>query len=247
MDVSPGQRLELLLKGRNLSQREAATLLSVSRGYIGDIVSGRSAPSRAFLQTLAERFQVSADWLLHGRGDMLLPAEPGFATGYGTRISPPRYDGVMHGDFTWKDREFSMIRRVDLSASAGNGLLPVDDGDADAIAFSTRRLQELRVAADLSVLVSVRGDSMVPTIPEGALVLIHAAEMLVKAEGIFAFLRDGAAFIKRLLPVGIGPDGRPASIVILSDNPSYAPVSVVGEAMNDLRIIGRVRAVLWTI
>ncbi|WP_164738151.1 helix-turn-helix domain-containing protein [Frigidibacter oleivorans] len=61
-------RLRAFRRSRELSQRALATALGVSQGYIGNIEAGRSEPSRNFLRALTERFGVSADWLLFGRG-----------------------------------------------------------------------------------------------------------------------------------------------------------------------------------
>jgi len=87
---------------------------------------------------------------------------------------------------------------------------------------------------------------MAPTIPSGALVLIHMAERRVEREGIYAFSRDGAAYIKRLIPLERAPDGRPRRIVLLSDNPLAASETIEGPALDELNIAGRVRAVLFT-
>lgn len=53
-----------------LSQQKFADLLSVSRSYLGDIESGRSEPSTAFLSSFTSITDGSADWLLTGQGEM---------------------------------------------------------------------------------------------------------------------------------------------------------------------------------
>lgn len=198
--------------------------------------------SRAFLQKISGRYRVSADWLLHGTGEMLMPEMPGFA-GRAGRIEPPEPGKPLRGDFRFGTEDFAMIRRMDLSVSAGTGLVPVDGGDAEALAFSRTWLLRNRVSADLSVLVRVRGDSMAPVIPDGALVLIHCAERQIEAAGIYAFNRGDASFIKRITPVS----RKPMAWLISSDNPAYPPETVSGEALNEIRPVGRVRCVMTTL
>jgi phage repressor protein C with HTH and peptisase S24 domain len=178
---------------------------------------------------------------------MLHAPVPGFTGRHGNRIEPPDPAKPAHGDFTWDGEEFQMIARMDLSVSAGHGLMPVDDGARESIAVSRRWLLANSINGDLSVLVRVKGDSMAPAIPDGALVLVHAAEMRLAVEGVYAFTRGDSAFIKRLIPVAKGADGRPTSLVILADNPAYPPETLSGPAMNDLRVVGRVRCVLTTL
>lgn len=84
---------------------------------------------------------------------------------------------------------------------------------------------------------------MAPTIPDGAMVLVQL-DPHIEREGIYVFSRDGEAFVKRLMPVDVAPDGRPKSIVIMSDNPEYHPEALAGSALKDIRIVGRVRTVL---
>lgn len=173
---------------------------------------------------------------------MLMPAMPGFAAASG-RIEPPEAGKPLAGDFRFGGEDFAMIRRMDLSVSAGNGLVPVEGGEADALAFSRTWLLRNHVSPDLSVLVRVQGDSMAPGIPDGALVLVHCAEMRVETPGVYAFNRGDASYIKRITPVG----RKPLAWLIASDNPAYPPETVSGQELNEIRPVGRVRCVMTTL
>ncbi|MWP38076.1 helix-turn-helix domain-containing protein [Rhodobacter sphaeroides] len=72
-DGNYGQRLRAWREAQNLTQRAFSSALGVSRGYVGDIEARRSEPSRNFLQRLSEKFGISADWLLYGRGEPTAP------------------------------------------------------------------------------------------------------------------------------------------------------------------------------
>jgi phage repressor protein C with HTH and peptisase S24 domain len=207
--------------------------LSFSQGTVAQIESGTALPSRNFLVRISERYRVNADWLLYGRGDMLHEPEPGFEGGPGTRrIEPPLYDRPMRGDFAADGEEYALVRRMDLSVSAGSGLVPVEGGERERLAFSQTWLLRNGISADLSVLVRVKGDSMAPGIPDGALALVHIADREVRREGIYAFNRGDLSYIKRLAPLEIGGDGRAKALVVISDNPAYGREVVAGEQVN---------------
>ena len=228
-------RIKDLRKASGLTREAFAIVLSEKPSKIQDIESGRQRVNDEFLRKLIQQFPVDMNWLfdLTGFG----------GSGY-PRIEPPDPDRPMPGHFVADGEAYSMVRRLDLSVSAGNGLIPVADGNIDRLAFSKSWLDQRGLAADLCVLVRVNGDSMSPTIPDGSLALLNAAERDIQQAGVYAYTYEDAAFIKRLLPAHPGPDGRPLSIVVAADNPQYPPVTLLGNQMNSLHVVGRVRAVL---
>ena len=143
--------------------------------------------------------------------------------------------------------DYRLIARYAVSVSAGPGLVPIDEAEDGKLAFAVDWLARQGIDPGVSGLVKVKGQSMAPTLPDGALVLVHGRENAPVRHGLYAYSRGGEAFVKRLLPVEPDRDGRPRSIVVLSDNPEYPPEIVTGRALNDLRIVGRVRCVLTTI
>lgn len=161
-----------------------------------------------------------------------------------TQVSPPDRSRPLTGDFQVNGEEFALVRRFDIGISAGPGLVPLENAEVDYLAFSRRWLLDKGLSADLCALVRVRGDSMAPTIPDGAMVLVNAAEMQVAREGIYAFSRDGEAYIKRIMPVGGDDSGRPDILVIISDNPTGKSETVTGPDLLDIRVVGRIRCVI---
>ena len=247
MDNSPGKRLAAFRASLNVSQRDLGLSLWFSGGLIGQLEADLSPPSRRFLEAISERYHLNSDWLLNGRGEMLHSPQPGFSGRGRKRIEPPDSGKPSHGDFLWQGEDFAMVSRMDLSVSAGTGLVTVEGAAGESLAFSRRWLLMNRINSDLAVLVRVRGDSMAPGIADGALVLVHLPEMSLAVEGVYAFTRGDSAFIKRLVPVARNKDGRPSALVILSDNPAYPPESLSGSEMNSIRIVGRVRCVIATL
>lgn len=247
MNISCGQRLAEWRKNQGLSQRALGSALGVSQGYIGNIEADRSEPSRNFLQSLSERFGVSSDWILYGVGLPNSERASGFgARKPGKRIEPPDLGMPYSGDFRFGSENFFLIERMDLSISAGVGLIPTANGEHEMMAFPRSWIISNRVNPDLSFLVRVKGDSMAPTIPDGALVLVDGTDRDLGKSGIFAFNRGEASFVKRLVSYGHQPDGSHTAIKVLSDNPAFSPDALVGEEMNEIRIVGRVRCVMVT-
>lgn len=231
-----------------LTQLELAESIEMSRAMVAKVEASGGLPSRNLLLKLREAFGLNPDWVLSGEGEMLVPQRPLRPRGGQVqRIEQVNDARPGHGDVTVDGEDFSFIRRYRVNLSAGLGLVLDGEPLAGAMAFSTRWLAAQGINEDLSGIVRVSGDSMAPTIPDGALVLVHAAERRVEREGIFAFSREGEAFVKRLIPVDRWPDGRAKRIIIVSDNPALQSETIEGEALNALNIAGRVRCVIKAI
>jgi phage repressor protein C with HTH and peptisase S24 domain len=243
---SPGKRLASFRKSLSMSQRHLGVSLGFSSGLVGQIEADLSPPSRKFLERISERYNVSADWLLHGTGEMLQRGLPGF-TGRTAVVEPPEWNRPGHGDMLIDGHDCVRIRRMNLSVSAGSGLAPVEGEDAEPVVLPASWLQRKQINSDLAVLVRVKGDSMAPMIPDGAFVLLNLAEKSVQGSGIYAFSRDGDVFVKRIAASGAGKDGKPAALLLISDNPAGGITALTGQEMNSIRLIGRVRYVMFAL
>ena len=114
----------------------------------------------------------------------------------------------------------------------------------DRLAFRRDWLKKIDVPASAARLARVKGDSMFPTLFEGDVVMIDTGrrEPPVLKRGpndrryspIYAFAEGPDARIKRI--------ERPAEdqMILLSDNPEYAPEFRSGSQINDMQIIGKV-------
>lgn len=229
-----------------MTQAALAASLGTSPGTVAFIERDDRPPSRHFLQTISERYNISADWLLNGHGDQFHAPTPGFQ-GRQHRVEPPDYARPGHGDVRFGDNDYVFIRRMDLSVSAGSGVVAVEGADTGSVALPTAWCARAGINSDLAVLVKVAGDSMAPTLPDGSYVLIHLMDKTADQPGLYAFTRDGEAFIKRLIPSELSDDGRPGTIMVMSDNPAFLPFALSGQRLNELRIVGRVRAVFATL
>lgn len=246
MGKDSSERLVSFRNSLGMSQTAFAASLGFSQGTVSHIEKGSAKPSRNFLTKISDTYRISADWLLYGRGEMFHEPEIGIAPGNPNtgRITPPDRSRPVAGDFAVDGDEYSLIRRITINVSAGPGILFDGEEHDGALAFSRQWLTRNSISAQLAGLVRVKGDSMTPTIPDGALVLVHAAEMTVTREGIFAYSRDGQAFIKRLVPSDLDEAGRARTIAIVSDNRDYPVEVLVGDRLNEIRIAGRIRCAM---
>ena len=133
------------------------------------------------------------------------------------------------------DDKLIAVPRLDIGASAGAGALAGEERATAHMAFSPRwlRLLALGAATDLS-MISVRGDSMAPTLVDGDDILVDSSDAAKRlSDGIYVIRREDSLLVKR---VALSPAARRATIK--SDNPAYPSWPDVDLA--EIDIIGRV-------
>jgi len=128
------------------------------------------------------------------------------------------------------DEDFALVPRYDVEASAGRGSFAEDGPPVSWVAFRRDWLREAGLSPGRLVTATARGDSMVPTIKDGALLLIDTGDDLSQ-EGVYCFTVEGALFVKRLQLTMEG------EVLILSDNPRYQPQRATTE---QIKPVGRV-------
>lgn len=66
-------RLKELRKALGMTQQEFADKLNIKRNTIANYEVGRNEPIDAVLALICREFNVSVDWLKHGKGEMFIP------------------------------------------------------------------------------------------------------------------------------------------------------------------------------
>ena len=64
-------RLKLLRKKYDLSQKDLADMIGTSQGYISDIEIGKKSPGSGFLVSLRRVLGVDLNWLLTGEAHVM--------------------------------------------------------------------------------------------------------------------------------------------------------------------------------
>jgi phage repressor protein C with HTH and peptisase S24 domain len=126
----------------------------------------------------------------------------------------------------------AQVRRLDIAASAGPGVLAEDDRALGSEYFDPRLLHALGVRADHSAALRAKGESMAPTIHDGDLMLVDESDRRISPRaGIFVIRIDGALMVKRVAHFG-------EVLKITSDNPDF-PV-MLPRRSESIEIVGRV-------
>jgi len=69
-------RIQLILKSKNLSPSQFADEIQVQRSSVSHILTGRNKPSLDFiLKILTSYPEINSDWLMFGKGQMIKQAE----------------------------------------------------------------------------------------------------------------------------------------------------------------------------
>lgn len=212
------QRLELLMSNEGINQKQIAEAVSVS----GQTITNwkiRNSIGKASARTLSDLYGYSLEWLLTGNG-------------------PMRNDGQQPAaPVVTAPSNVYRVEVMNLSVSAGPGtvnsefvevLRSVEYSPEDArLMFDGRKQEQVRI-------INVRGDSMSGTIEPGDLLFVDISVNNFDGDGIYAFLYDDTAHVKRLQKMK-------DKLLVISDNKSYTPWDPIErDEMNRVFVFGKV-------
>jgi phage repressor protein C with HTH and peptisase S24 domain len=129
----------------------------------------------------------------------------------------------------------TLIPKVSARACAGTGSLEVQDNIIDEIPFGRSWISQ-KGRPDSMVVMDVVGDSMSPELEPGDSVLIDQSQTEILSNNLYVLGHLEVLQIKRV-------QARPGLITLYSANQRYQPVTLQGDEIETLRIIGRV---LWS-
>lgn len=130
---------------------------------------------------------------------------------------------------------FVTVPRYDVSACAGHGAVIHSEQIVDYLAFRSDWVHNaLGVSSKDLALISVKGDSMEPTLSNGDLILLDMHQGKIEDNAIYALQHNATLVVKR---VQRRLDG---SVVVKSDNPRYEAEALGADAAALLKVVGRV-------
>lgn len=206
------------------SVKKACQIIGISYPTLGRWKDGSSDPKLSNVKAFAAAAEVSLDWLVDG-------------------VSSDRYDGVNESkaiyilDSEQQDDDYAYIPAYDIEVSAGNGSVCLGEATATKhLAFrrqwlTARGLREQSLAA-----LFTKGDSMTPTIPESAVVVINREHTQALDGKVYVIRIDDRHFVKRTQWL-IG-----GGLRLISDNKFYEPLDITKADMeaNNIEICGQV-------
>lgn len=132
-------------------------------------------------------------------------------------------------------KDFVMVPRYDVRASAGYGAVINSEQVVDYLAFKKEWVHSnLRAEASNLALITADGDSMEPAIKNGDLLLVDLSQRHVKKDSIYILRWEDNLIAKRLQWMYDG------SLLIRSDNMAYKDQIVGQGELESLQVLGRV-------
>lgn len=217
----PCERLKVARKKAGFANAaEAARAMAVSEPTYAAHENGSRGLTTKTAQKYARRFGVDAAWLLYGTTSGGLQNKPSEIPN-GTPAPPGA----------------QLVPIFNVEASAGAGLLVDEEYQVASLSFPEGYLGRITRAnpRDLAVI-SVKGDSMIPTLHDDDVVMLDLTKRDLSYDGLFVIRDSGDA----LLVKRIGRAGRSGHISVISDNREHYPP--VERALDDIDVVGKV---LW--
>ncbi len=199
-----------------MSQGALAKASGVAQPTIWRLTSGNARGSTKIVE-IANALGVNSEWLSAG-------------------IGPMKKDGTTPINASPSSNTFK-IDILDLEVSAGPGVInrefveilrSVEYSQDDARhMFDGRKAENIRI-------INVRGDSMSGTIEPGDLLFVDVSIKNFDGDGIYAFLYDDTAHVKRLQKMK-------DKLLVISDNKSYSAWDPIErDEMNRVFVFGKV-------
>ncbi|SDH08072.1 LexA family transcriptional regulator [Pelagibacterium luteolum] len=227
---------------------DAAQAMKISVATYNAHENGHRGLTLKAAERYADFFNVRESWLLVGDEPRQWPEDKEQAfrdwqrdlaeTTHGVFVPGHRYHGATQGVFP----------EIDVSAGAGDGQIgesneiTLPDGTtgighqvvAEWMLPESFFRHELRAQRDGIILMSVTGDSMLPTLQPGDRVIVDTTNPAFRSDGIYVFDDgDGEPRVKRLSKV-VG--SKPARLMVISDNEAVKPQDIPAA---EIRILGR--------
>lgn len=217
MKTTLAERLREARKAADMTQKTLGDAVGVSQAAIQKIETGRAAQTTKLLD-IAKALRVRPEWLSSGTGTM-------------------RADGDDDKKPSHINHDVFRVDILDLAVSAGPGIVnqefveilhSVEYAPAEARhMFDGRKAENIRI-------INVRGDSMSGTIEPGDLLFVDISVKSFDGDGIYAFLYDDTAHVKRLQKMK-------DKLLVISDNKSYAAWDPIEkDEMNRVFVFGKV-------
>lgn len=206
------------------SVSRVASRAEIGEASVRQYLAG-SVPGADKAVALAKATNTNLNWLLTNTGPMR-PTD---------MIADPRVPLPMGFDEGDDVRDFTLVPRFGVSASAGYGLVALAEEITERLAFKTDWLRDMGLSPALVGLVTCSGDSQDPIIKDGALMLVDLRpDQMIRSGNFYIVVLDGDVLVKL---VNRRVDG---TIELISHNPAYPKEIIDSQQLDKLTIPGRV-------
>lgn len=214
-----GKRIDIIIESLG-GPGKAAERLGTNYTTLKRWRTDEAEPSLSTLIRIAETANVSLDWLMKG-----FEAEP--------QLNTP----LTALEQTGLDDSYVYVPAYDIEVSAGHGSVCFTDAQPHKhLAFRQRWITARGLQVDALAALFTRGDSMTPTIPEGAAVIIDQSRNQALDGKVYVIRIDDRHYVKRVQWL-IG-----GGLRLISDNKLYDPLDITKADMSasNVQICGQV-------
>lgn len=191
---------------------KASQLADISQPTISRWKDGSSDPKVSNVVALAQAAGVTLDWLVLGASEQLVASN------------------AVNDDYYY-------IPAYEIEASAGHGAFTEGTTTpAKYLAFRKDWVHDRRLSPSSLSAIFARGDSMEPTIPDGAIILVDGSRIEPLDGKIYVIRMDERLWVKRVQWIMGG------GLRLISDNRIYGDTDITKAdlAHNDIQICGQV-------
>lgn len=129
----------------------------------------------------------------------------------------------------------SLVPVYDVAASAGFGMVNEYEPQTHSLAFPPDYLRRLTSSSPRHLaIISVKGDSMEPTLLDDDIVLLDTSKTNLGYDGLFVLRQDDVLHVKR-----ISRSAQRGHVMVISDNPVFPPFE---PRLDEVEAVGKV---LW--
>lgn len=219
-----GNRLKNAREDCAYSRNRVAAEVGIGTTTLQQWETGTREASIETIGKLAELYCVSSQYLIFGETS----AQP-------DRISTPQPTDSANSDTPNDD--YVYVPAYDIEVSAGHGSVCFTDAQPHKhLAFRQRWVTARGLQANALAALFTRGDSMTPTIPEGAAVIIDQTRNQALDGKVYVIRIDDRHYVKRVQWL-IG-----GGLRLISDNKLYDPLDITKADMSasNVQICGQV-------
>lgn len=232
-----GDKIRAYRMARGLSQPQLAKLVGVTKNAVTNWEAGSTRPDLTYFPALCTHLGISADMLLDipGYNEGTSKAEQEHLKLYRSldcyqqRCVDALMESMIENEMlAFREHcieTFTRLGHDELPASAGTGIPLTDDSEREYVF-----LKNSRNVCRADTIITVSGDSMLPTYKDGDELLVEYTPEINEGE-IGIFVVDGEGFVKEYRSDGLH-----------SHNPNYKVIRPTQD--DNFRCIGRVLGVI---
>jgi phage repressor protein C with HTH and peptisase S24 domain len=221
METTVAHRLAKAREALGLSQRAFAKTLDISNSTISLWEKGKGDLSYFSTQAIEQIHNISANWLLTGKGEMM--------------VNGIRVMGNMEGQEAAGGANNAVtIHLLSLIPISGDGSeLAHYLDEPGGVLFDRQWLRKVfGVSPDNLCMVEMDDVSMSPMVNAGELLFVDGRKTTPPFRGgVWVLRHDGQLFVRRV------KSGAPQQYIATSDNPDYPPIEVDNTALLG-RVVG---------